>query len=66
MYTSHSRIDGYHQKECGGGQDSGFIGASEVEIFETKFLSAVGLTEGNAADNEGVDRVGQTIEGGHG
>jgi citrate synthase len=19
MYTSHSRIDGYHQKECGGG-----------------------------------------------
>jgi hypothetical protein len=35
----------YHQKECGGGQYSGFIGASEVEIFEAKFLSVAGLAE---------------------
>jgi excisionase family DNA binding protein len=35
MCTSDSRLDVYHQKEYGGGQDSGFIGASEVVLIET-------------------------------
>jgi hypothetical protein len=48
--TSHSRLDMYHQKECGGGQDSGFNGASEVEIFETNsFLRWVGGSDRRGA-----------------
>ena len=33
--TSDSRFDVYHQKECGGGQDTGFIRASGSDLIET-------------------------------
>ena len=31
--TIKSRLDVYHQKECGGGYDSCFMGALELELI---------------------------------